>query len=789
MSRSDYNIKTTHIEQREVDIKRYLSVIVRHKWIILLSLLCTIAGSLVYLNRAVPLYETSVKILTGEERGEFSLFREIDFLGQAKLAEELETYCELLRTHQIARRVVENLKLHEPAAETDENISGSLLSKIRRLIHLGGSANTDQTEQQVRRDDEELRIRNATEHLQSMIKVSPIKSTRVIKVTVTGTDPDKIARIANELARVFIEYDLQSMIGEAKGAHTFISEQLKIVEEKLRKTEEELKAFKEKESVVELSQEAKITLERLSAIETSYSNTITRRQEAEARLKNIRKELGRQSETVRSSETIVQNPLLQQLKGQLYNLEIELAGLLRIYSESTPEVQQVKTKIKEIKARLADEVERIVTNETSTINPVHQTLVGRLIELEADVIAYGAMAEAQKTFVEKYRSELEKLPYKELQLARLIRDKNVSDQIYMMLMQRNEEAQLAQAIQIGNMSIADPAIKPLYPYSPNRKLYLMMGFMTGLMLGFGLAFLLEYMDNTFKTEEEVKRYLELPFLGGLPFIRAKRVSRSLPNSSKDLAVGDQKAVKSNQELRMLTHVSPKAPEAETYRILITNIQFSEVDGPIRTLMITSSNPGEGKTITATNLSIAMAQGGKRILLVDTDMRKPMIHRLFQQYREPGLTELLLGKADVQDVIRSTEVNNLYIITAGTSPPNAPQLLASPKMDDLIDELKRTFEIIIFDTPPATVVTDPAILASKVDAACLVVEAERTNREAALKAKELLLTVNAKLLGVILNKIDITKGYGVYNYNYYYYYYDDRRENANKVRRKRRKRKR
>ncbi len=788
MLRSEYTEKPDQNEEQEIDVKQYLWVLLRRKWIILLIFFCTVAGAFLYVRRVTPRYRTSVKVLIGEKRGELSLFGDLDFLRQGRSGERMETYCELLKTHQLMRTVVEDLKLHELPAKKETSDSISWLGKLRQLARFGGTASEDVPE-----DSEAHRIRRATEHLRGSVKVSPIDKTRVIQATVSGTDPDKITNIANELADVFIAYNLQSIISEAKGAHDFISEQLGIVEKKLRQAEENLKAFKEKESVVELTEEAKVVLGMVSAVETGYNTTIARRQEAEARRDAVRRELEVQAKVVKSSTTIAGNPLVQSLKSRLYTFEIELAGLLKIYPEYTPEIEQMKTKIAQTKERLAEGVEEVVTSEISSINPVHQTLVGRLIQLESDVIAYGVMAEAQTTFVEQYKTQLEKLPSKELQLARLTRDKNVSDQTYMMLMQRGEEAQLAQAIQVGNISVVDPAIVPLHPYMPRRRLSLMLGAVLGLALGVGMAFFLESMDNTFRTEDEVKRCLNLPLLGTVPLIRCKPNARSLSparngngegkNWSKALA----KPMRlSEQEAKMLTHLSVRAPETETYRMLVTNIQFAEVDNPIQTLLITSSAPGEGKTLTATNLAIGMAQSGKKTLLVDTDLRKPMVHRLFRMDKSPGLTECLHERCQLQEVIRNSPVENLSLITAGSTPPNAPQLLASQKMEALIEQLKEQFDMVIFDTPPAVVVTDPAVLGSKLDAMCLVIEAERTNKNAALKAKELLSTSSSALLGVILNKVDVRKGYGYYYY--YYYYYADEHEGGRARRKKGRGRK-
>ena len=302
----------------------------------------------------------------------------------------------------------------------------------------------------------------------------------------------------------------------------------------------------------------------------------------------------------------------------------------------------------------------------------------------------------------------------------------------------------------------------------------MRGAALGWMLGVGLAFFLESIDNTFRTEEDVKRYLELPLLGSVPIIANQRADAASPFSKLP-----------EQESRMLVHFSHRAPEAEAYRMLNTNIQFGEVDKPIRTLLITSSAPGEGKSITAANLGITMAQSGERVLLVDTDMRKPMLHRLFRLERQPGLTDFFLGEAEMQDIMKNTQIDNLSIITSGATPPNAPQLLASQKMKELIEELKGQFDIIVFDSPPVTVVTDPVVLGSNLDAVCLVIEAEGTNRDIALKAKEILTNVNANLFGVILNKVDVRKGYGYYYY-YYYYHDDDREDGRGKKRKRRRK---
>jgi len=378
-----------------------------------------------------------------------------------------------------------------------------------------------------------------------------------------------------------------------------------------------------------------------------------------------------------------------------------------------------------------------------------------LSEADPKVISLTNQIEANRQKLQQEEEKAIEKYDKQFGLTKFAAEVVFNQQLYSMLVSKQEELKAQYIMQKKSSEIIEGAVEPLRHCSPNKRLTLVLGGALGLMLGVGFAFFLESMDNTFRTEEDVKRYLELPLLGSVPVITYQRKSAAGPFSKLP-----------EQESRMLIHFSHRAPEVEAYRMLNTNIQFGEVDKPICTLLITSSAPGEGKTITAANLCITMAQSGSRTLLVDSDMRKPTLHRLFRLEKQPGLTDFFLGEATMQDIIRNTPIDNLSIITAGATPPNAPQLLASQKMKDAIEELKEQFDIIVFDSSPATVVTDPAILGSNLDAVCLVVEAESTSRDVALKAKEILTNVDANLFGVILNKADIRKGYSNY------YYHDD-----------------
>jgi len=757
MNRPEHTEKPQQPERQVVDAKQYLWVILRHKWIIILAVLVTVSSTVLYLTRAVPMYKTNVKILIEEGRGELSLLNNLNILEQSKLAKQLATYCEILKSRQLLSKVVENLRLYElPDKESD---SGSFLARLRNLVNLGDHTVASQGEV-----SESLKIRRAAEQLQKSIKAVPVRDTNIIEVTVSDPDPELVANIANELASVFISYNLQSLVSDAKSGYDFVNEQLQIVSKNLREAEDKLRAFKEKEKVVELSEESKISLNQLSNAEANYNNTVMQRKEAEVRLNSVRNELSKQAETVKST-TISENPLVQQLRGQLYSHEIEQAGLLKTYPETAPEVVQVKTKIAQTKDKLAQEVGKIVTTETSSVSPVHQSLIGRLIQLEADAIAYEVIASAQESSVEQLKRELDRLPSKELQLARLERDREVANQTYMMLMQRKEEMRLAQAVQTGNVSVADPAVTPLYPYSPQRKLSLILGAMLGLFLGIMFAFLLERFEDTIRTPDDVEQYLGLSVLGVIPRDKKAKKAKTPP---------------------VIVSRRAKESSAEAYRGLRTTL-MARAGNPIKTITVTSAGPQEGKSITAANLAVALSQMGQNVLLVDADLRRPSLHRMFSIDRHIGLTTVLNGETTLDEAIIKSLSVNVNLLASGALPSDTSEVLGSDKMKDLINQTKDQYDIVLLDSAPALGMADTLVLAGETDGTILVVKTGEATRKMLKITVSQLKEVGANIIGVVLNDVNVKRDryYSDYYYYYYYYYSSYKDEDGNQIEKRKR----
>jgi len=329
---------------------------------------------------------------------------------------------------------------------------------------------------------------------------------------------------------------------------------------------------------------------------------------------------------------------------------------------------------------------------------------------------------------------------------------------YARLLSSYEDIRLAEVQAMDNIVIAEPAELPRYPVKPRTLMNTLLAAVVGCMLAVGVAFLIEYLDDTIKTSEDVGQALGLSTLGAITRFHS-----------------------ADDHDRLVVAAHPRSPISEAYRTLRTNIQFSSVDKPLRTLLVTSTNPVEGKTTTVANLGTVMAQAGLSVIIVDSDLRRPALHEFFGVSRNLGLTNALLDKAPNPDgYLQETEVENLRVLACGPLPPNPSELLNSQRMRELIEHLKEEADVLIFDSPPILAVTDASILASQVDGVLLVVDAGSTRREVAQRGKEQLDKVGANILGAALNKLS-ARGAGGY---YYYYYYSSEEGEKGKRRRRR-----
>ena len=361
----------------------------------------------------------------------------------------------------------------------------------------------------------------------------------------------------------------------------------------------------------------------------------------------------------------------------------------------------------------------------------------------------------------RYRGELNRFPGKAIRQAQLERQRESKEEVYQMVARRLQEARIAEESDIGYASIVDDAIVPDIPVRPKKTLNLVLGAAFGLILGLCVVFLRNAMDNRIRKPEDL-RNRGIAVLGIVPDMsRAVRTDFG----GKEQITSDGKTYSTN----LIALLNPLSPVSETYRRLRTNLQFSRPDANIQVILMTSSGPGEGKTVTTANLAITMAQAGRRTLYIDADLRRPTGHKIMGVPREPGLVELLFDKHPLDMSHFATGIDDLYIIPSGSSVPNPAELMGSNKMRDLVKHLRDEFDYIVIDTPPVLAVTDAVLLSALADAAVVVVSANESDWHSLERAFETLRAVGAPVAGCVLNKFDVKRAYGYYGYRYSYGY--------------------
>jgi len=757
-------------QEEELELADYWKIIWKRKWIIILSLVVVTASALVFSYLQTPIYEASTTLYI-KKKGATS--GGIDIFGGAggfSTQTELNTQIEILKSRTLAEEVVKKLNL-DKLQKNKKSSSGIVAGLLKKVFP--ESLNKATTSSTSEKEDENRKFYATAEGLRGKISAEPIKDTRLIKLTVPSDEPELAEKIANTLANIFIQRDVISRRRESSAALTFLSEQTRKVGEELRESEEELKEYKEREGFGGLSEKAELMVRRLSETEGQYENLRISRGEVSTRLKEIRDQLKNVSKTQISSTYISDNPIVQMLRSRLTNLEIKYAQLSREFSAEDPQTIYIKTQIEETRKQLQHQVGTVVSGKTESINPLYAQLYSKIINYETEINTLKAKEDALGSLRAEYEKEVNKLPEQELRLARLERNKQVNASLYTMLLQAKNKAEIESVSEIGTIEVIDPALKPTTPVKPKKKRNTLLGLVSGLVIGCAFAFVLEYADKTIKTEDEAKHLLNLPVLGVIPQPGAQgsygyRYSYGGGERKERKKIKAMTSLEKKAPLELITSKLPWSSISEAYRSLRTNLGFVDLDQKLTAIVVTSSVPQEGKTSVVANLGITLSAAKEKVLLVDADLRTPGLHKVFSFNETPGLTDVLTTNKSCKDIIHSVDkVENLYLLTSGSLPPNPSELLTSQKMKNLISELREEYDRVLFDLPPVLGISDASILSSNTDGVLFVLGANEVDREAVQRAKESLEKVKARILGLVLNKVKFERhGYG----SYYYYHY-------------------
>ncbi len=714
------------------ELRDYLAILSKRRWVFATFFFAIVVGAGVWVWRQPRVYEASCSLeidpFTPSPTG--SSIQGVSTVGGGFFWQEKafeETQYQIIQSRAVSQRVVDKLGLADDPA------------------FLG----VDQVKDPVLRQ-KLMSESDPVARLQGMITVQPVKDSRIVTVSVDDTNPARAQRLANAISDAYVEENLDRKVDTTRAAGTWLADQLDGLKTKLDQSELKLFDFKRANDILTASIEDKQSIEsqRLLAFNDALNQVRIKRARAEAdqaALDDAKKRFAAGDKTaLETLPAIAKDPTVIGLREQLLSLEEERSALAQRYLDQHPKLAEVDAKILDAEAALQGEVRRLVRvkerDYAEIVDTQHQ--LERLI------------GEAKRDTFDLNKHEIE--------YDKLKRDEDNDQRLYDIVLKRLKDTDLLGLLRTNNASILDRALVPNSPIKPNRKVVMILAVVLGLFGGIGVSLLFEYLDDTMKSQDDVEKILGLSFLGIVPVIREPSQEAGADRGpSRDLHV----------------YQRPKSSVAECVRSVRTNLFFMSPDRPPKRLLVTSSGPQEGKTTVATSLAVAMAQAGSKTLLVDTDLRRPRIHRTFGLSGEAGVSNLIMGQAQVQDLIHKTEVPNLFVLPCGPIPPNPAELLHTQRFQQLLPELDGLFERIVFDSPPVAAVADALILSGVVDGVVLVVKAGRTTREMARRTRRALDDVNARFFGVVMNDVDLEKrGYGYYYYYQQYgYYYGEKPE--------------
>jgi capsular exopolysaccharide synthesis family protein len=555
----------------------------------------------------------------------------------------------------------------------------------------------------------------------SRVEVAPIRGSRLVNVSFTARDPKFAAMAVNTLVDEYVEQNLQVKVQSSQNMLDWLHKELEKQQKKVQDSEQALSDYRDKQNALSLDDKQNIVTQRLTQLSDALTRTRTVKAQKDALYKQVREMSA--STSPDAIPAIAQNPSVQGLKSKIADLAQQRAQLMEKYGEKWPALQSVNANLQEARSQLEAETAKAlqsIKNDYETAVLEERTLASNLEAAKADA---------------------QDLSRKSVGYNVMEREARSNRQVYESLLAREKELSVASNSRANNVRVIDRAEVPRAPITPGGRRTWLMSLAVGLVLAVAVAFGLDYMNDTIKTPEDVSRRLKLPFLGLVPSVRGEK-----------------------HPVLTSSHVPHDFGEA--FRSLRTSLIAKYPGEGTRIITVTSAQPLEGKTTTAANIGMALAYGGARVLLIDADMRRPGLHRPLRLTNERGLSQVLIGQARVRDVIQRTVDPNLLAITAGKTPPNPSELLASERMKTLLANLSHgPFDWIIVDTPPVLAVTDAVILAPNVSGVTFVVGAEMTRRRLAERAIETITSSHPKVCAVVLNKVDFARN--KYYYSRYY----------------------
>ena len=724
--------ETGEATEEAFSVKDVFNIVLKYKWLLLAAVaLCTTVAVLQGLT-TVPVYQSSVLLQIDQSSARIVQFNKDVDAAQGDDFLMLQTQYELLQSRSLAERVIDELQLdpsrtpgrlaagaaigapivkgvtpRDGAGEVAGNLWTSIVSGYRRL----GKPSVD--------DRVYLSRESVVAAFMGSVKVEPVRNSRLVKVKVVNTNAAQAAQIANAIANTFITLSMERRSQSSTYAKSFLEQQLKATKARLEESERTLNTYAKNNSILSLDEKTNV----INQTYTDYSSALGKVEQDRLKSEAIYNAVAISPE---SAPQVLESKTVQLYKEQKAKLEAEYLTNLSIYKPEFPKMLQLKAQIAELEGRIKGEVLAVLTS------------------LKGQFEATKKQEDKVRERLQDTRKEILLTQDKNVELNLYKRELSTNREIYDGLLQRLKEVGVSSGVTANNISVVDEAKTPLFPISPNLLKNAGMGLLAGLLLGMGIVFTREHLDDSVKNANEIEAKLGLPLLGIVPMMKKKQIQGSA--------------------LAMLTVEDPRGTFAESYRSMRTALQFSTSEGAPRRLMITSSVQSEGKSTTALALAINLAQLGQRVLLIDADMRNPSLHKALKRSNESGLSSYLSGDAQREALIQDAGIANLAVLTAGPHPPSPVDLLMGPGLLELLDRAEAMgFEKIVIDAPPVLGIADAIVLGNHVQNILFAVKAGNTKLSSIRDALRRLRLGGLMPLGVVLTSAGAaeTQYYGYY----------------------------
>ncbi len=765
---SGYNGFDSNEASGGIHLREVWRIIRKRKWLV--ALIAGIATILVTIEvyRTPSIFRAQSDIVVSKDSP--TVVQTKDQVIQIDDNGNLNTSKIIIKSRPLLEDVVVNLKLDQNPRFVESLQKRSVSNAVKDILGrlTGGLIGKDEeppvsnipAAKSNRTQEESARLGPYVNILKSRLNVETLTDSNVLRISFEHTDPALAAQVVNAAAKNFLDRSFERKTARYADTSNWLDRSTRELKSKVQQAEQAFADYTRRNGIFTTEGKETLTTDKLTTLHTQATKAEIERMLKQTLYDEVKQ--GRVSELPDSFS----DPRLGVLKADLQKLQVESAELNVKYGPENPKVVEIQEKIKtyqnqltdgrqSLEAKLKADYERSVRDEISVKQALDRAK-GEAVLQNQNAITFNIL-----------KSEVD-----------------TAKGLYTEFLQKTKQADLQLAEQQNPMRVIEPAEIPGAPVGPQRFRTILIGFLVSLIAAIGLSFFLEYLDNTVKSVEDIVRVAQLPTLAVIPAINAvphrqlstkkKSAAQPFSNGLSIAPVGG--AAGPAGKLQKLVTLDQLSSVVEAYRMLRTSVLLSAAGNPPKTILFTSGQPGEGKTTTAINTAISLSQLGASVLLIDADLRRPTVHRVFKMNPTHGLSTFLSRQVDVEPLIQGLWVPNLSILPCGPIPPNPAELISSERMRELLRYLSEKYDHILIDSPPLTNVTDPVILSTMVDGVILVVQAGRSTRDLVRRARTELSSVGAKIFGVVLNNLDIKReGYDSYLSTYGSYGYESQQQ--------------